>query len=262
MHYVIYPDTLFLENMICNLLFLAFFKSLFFPAATWKKIFWAGGFGALCNTLVSVLFFRCLWILQLGVMFPAAGIMVFSCLNIRDGRRRFFLLYQMTLWVLTLGGVLQMLQQWVQIRAEEMIVSIALFAVIFLTIEKMLKIYKRQNECMREVVLYLDGKSCQIRGYADTGNQLFDPVSKKPVSIISREAWDTLIEKVRPPHYRFIPYKTVGNPGGILQAAQIDYLVILEGSDSVILEKPMIAIAEQPFAGIFHYSILLHNDYC
>ena len=31
-HYVIYPDTLFVENFICNLLFLIFLKKLFFPA--------------------------------------------------------------------------------------------------------------------------------------------------------------------------------------------------------------------------------------
>ena len=262
MHYVIYPDTLFMENLICNLLFLAFLKSLFFPSATWKRILFAGIMSALCNTLVSILFFRCIWILQLGVLFPAAGLMVLFCLQIRDGRRIFYLLYQMILWTLVLGGVLQALQQWTQIDAVKLLVTIVIFGMIFWTLEKILKVYKRQNACMREVVLYLNGQSCRIRGFADTGNQLFDPVTKKPVSIIEKNAWNTLIENRKPPLYRFIPYKSVGNPGGILQGAQIDYMVVLEGADSTIYEKPMIAITEQPFTGIFHYSILLHNDYC
>lgn len=262
MHYVIYPDTLFMENLICNLIFLAFLKSLFFPAATWKKLFFAGSITALCNTLASILFFRCIWILQLGVLFPAAGVMVCYCLQIRDSRRILYLLYQMILWTLVLGGILQALEQWTELQIGKVVLSAAFLAIVFGILEKILKIYKRQNECMREVVLYWNKKSCHIRGFADTGNQLFDPISKKPVSIISKDAWNTLLEGSPPPLYYFIPYKTVGNPHGIMQAAQIDYMVILEGNNSKIYEKPMIAITEQPFTGIFHYSILLHNDYC
>ena len=262
MHYVIYPDTLFLENLLCNLLFLTFMKSLFFPAATWKRIFLAGSMTALCNTLASILFFRCIWILQLGVLLPAAGIMTCCLLQLRDIRRILYLLYQMILWTLVLGGILQALQQWTELRVEVIFLSTAFLALVFGILEKILKIYKRQNECMREIVLYWNEKSCHIRGFADTGNQLFDPVSKKPVSIISLEAWNTLLGDSEPPLYYAIPYQCVGQPKGILRGAQIDYMAILEGENSRIIEKPMIAITEQPFTGIFHYSILLHNDFC
>ena len=262
MHYVIYPDTLFLENLICNLLFLTFLKGLFFPAAKGKRIFLAAAVTALCNTLASILFFRCIWVLQIGALFPAAGLMVGYCLEIRDRRRILFLLYQMILWTLVLGGILQALEQWMEVQSEQIILSAALLGIVFGTLEKILKIYKRQNECMREVVLYWNEKSCHVRGFADTGNHLIDPISKKPVSIITWDAWHTLLEEAESPLYRLIPYKSVGNPNGFLQGLQIDYMVILEGENSQIIEKPMIAITEQPFTGIFHYSILLHSDYC
>lgn len=262
MHYVIYPDTLFLENLLCNLLFLAFMKSLFFRDAAWKRIVLAGFVTALCNTLASILFFRCIWILQLGILFPAAGVMVCYCLQIREGRRILYLLYQMILWTLVLGGILQALEQWTELKTEEVLLSAVFLAVVFGILEKILKIYKRQNECMRDIILYWNKKSCRIRGYADTGNQLFDPVRKKPVSIITLDAWKTLLEDSPPPLYYFIPYKSVGNPHGLLQGVQIDYMVILQGEDSRVIEKPMIAITEQPFTGIFHYSILLHHDHC
>ena len=262
MHYIIYPDTLFLENFLCNLLFLAFMKGLFFPAATWKRIFLAGIVTALCNTLASILFFRCIWILQLGVLLPAAGVMVCCCLQLRDVRRIIYLLYQMILWTLVLGGILQALEQWTELSIEMIFLSTVFLAIVFGVLEKILKIYKRHNECMREIVLYWNEKSCHVRGFADTGNQLFDPVSRKPVSIISLEAWNILLDHSVPPLYSVIPYQCVGQPEGILQGAQIDYMVILEGENSRIIEKPMIAITEQPFTGIFHYSILLHNDFC
>ncbi len=261
MHYVIYPDSLFFENLICNLLFLTFLKSLFFPAAKGKKILFAAILTAFCNTLASILFFRCIWILQVGALFPAAGLMVCCCLEIKDIRRIFFLLYEMMLWTMVPGGILQVLTQWTTVNAGQTILAVLLVCLIFGILEKIIRIYKRQNECMREVVLYWKDRSCQINGFADTGNQLFDPISKKPVSIITDEAWHTLLEGDIP-YYRMIPYKSVGNPGGLLQAVEIDCMAILDGKDTQIVEKPMIAITEQPFSGIFHYSILLHNDYC
>jgi len=260
-HYVIYPDTLFLENLICNLLFLTFLKRLFFPAAKGKKILGSAVMTAICNTLSSILFFRCNLLLQLVVLLPAAGLMVCHCMEVKNRRRIIFLLYQLSLWTLVLGGIIQVLEQWVKIESGALIFTVAVGGLIFGILEKVLKNYKRQNEYMREVTLFWKGKNCHIKGFADTGNHLMDPISKKPVSIITSEAWHTLLEKDEKPLYRFIPYKTVGNPQGIIRGIEIDYMAILQGKNSQIIERPMIAITEQPFTGIFHYSILLHSDY-
>ena len=75
------------------------------------------------------------------------------------------------------------------------------------------------------------------------------------------EAWHTLLEKGEIPLYRLIPYKAIGKPQGILKGIEIDYMVILEGENSQMIERPIIAVTKQPFTGIFHYSILLHSDY-
>ena len=261
MHYVIYPDTLFLENFICNLLFLTFLKSLFFPAAKGKRIFRAAVMTAICNTLVSILFFRCNLLLQLVVLIPAAGLMVCDCLEVKDRRRVVFLLYQLILWIFVFGGVIQLLEQWINVKSKELVFTAAAACLMFGILEKIFKIYKRQNECMREVVLYRNNKSCRIKGFEDTGNHLIDPFSKKSVSIITSEAWHTLLEKDEQPFYRYIPYQTVGNPQGMIQGIEIDRMVMLEAENSQLIERPIIAITEQPFTGIFHYSILLHSDH-
>ena len=262
MHYIIYPDTLFLENFLCNLLLLLFLKPRLFPAATGKKLVFASAGTALCNMLGSILFFRCIWILQLGILFPATGVMICSFLQFQDRKRILYVLYQMTLWTLVLGGILQALEQWTVLQANEVLVGTLFFVFVIGMLEKVLVIYKRQNDCMREIVLYWNHRSNHMQGFADTGNQLFDPISKKPVSIISKEAWKALLEDSEPPMYHLISYNSLGNSQGLMWGAQIDYMVIMEGNRSRIIEKPMIAITEQPFTGIFHYSILLHNDYC
>ena len=262
MQYIIYPDMLFLENFLCNMILMVFLKYLMFPDATGKKMILASLAVAFCNTLGSILFFHCIWILQLGVLFPATGIIICSFFEIRDARRILFVLYQMILWTLVLGGVFQVLQQWMDLGGNQVLLTTAFFTLLIGSLEKVLKIYKRQNGCMREVILYWNHRSNHIRGFADTGNHLFDPISQKPVSIISKEAWKALLEDSKPPMYHLVPYTSVGNPHGLMWGAQIDYMVIKEGSNSRIIEQPMIAITEQSFAGIFQYSNLLHNDYC
>jgi hypothetical protein len=128
--------------------------------------------------------------------------------------------------------------------------------------EKLMRIYRQQNAYMREVILYLEGKCCHIQGFADTGNHLMDPFVRKPVSILSREVWCQLVSDAEQPKVRLIPYQTVGRKDGLIPVVQIDYMVIQEGTNSKIYERPMIAITEQSFTGLFHYSILLHSDYC
>ena len=255
MQYIIYPDLIFLENFICNLLFLTFLKSLFFPVSTWKKILMGSFITAFCNTLASILFFQAIWILKMGVLLPASGIMVCYCMEIQDKRRILYLLYQITIWTLALGGMVQVLE-------NKILLSMLIFVIVFGILEKIMKIYRWQNDCIKEVTLYLGGQCCHMKGFLDTGNHLIDPVSKKPVSVITLEAWKHLVETIEPPSFRLIPFKTVGNPEGLIEVVQIDYMVILQGKNSQIIEKPMLAITKQPFTGIFHYSILLHSDFC
>ena len=114
------------------------------------------------------------------------------------------------LWIFAIGGVIQALEQWIKMKSKELLITVAIAGLIFGILEKIFKIYKRQNECLREVTLCRNGKQCHIKGFADTGNHLVDPISKKPVSIITLEAWHTLLEKGEIPLYRLIPYKAIG----------------------------------------------------
>lgn len=262
MHYIIYPDTLFLENFICNLLFMVFMRNLLFPTARGGRILLAASLTALCNTIASILFFHSSWLLRIGVLFPAAGLMTCCCMGIRDGRRILYLLYQMTLWTLVLGGMIQILPQWNGSPAGMLILWTALCIMIFGALEKLFKRYRRQKECIREVVLYRNEQCCHIQGFLDTGNHLIDPVSKEPVSVITEECWQSFIREQEPPNYCLIPCKTVGDEGGLLPGTRIDYMVLMDNEESRIITRPMIAITKQPFTGIFHYSILLHSDYC
>lgn len=86
------------------------------------------------------------------------------------------------------------------------------FLIIFSPI--IIYIYIRQVKELRnnyglyhKVNVYYQGKIYKVNGYLDTGNQLIDPLTKKPV-IILRENIIKQIDK-----YRFIPYQTIEGEG-------------------------------------------------
>lgn len=262
MHYIIYPDTLFLENFLCNLLFLIFLKNRFFSAITWNRVILTAGVTALLSTVAMLVWYPYSRISFIVIFFPVTGLIVCCFMKIRDRRRMLYLLYQMILWILVLGGVLKSIEQWNSPAIGQMILAVTCFVILFGILEKLLAVYERQNACMKEVVLYYDGRSCHFQGFADTGNQLMDPVSKQPVTIIAPDAWKELIKDVSPPVVYEIPYQALGTQAGVLEGTRIDFMVILEGTNSRVVERPVIAIADQPFMGLFQYSVLIHHHYC
>lgn len=262
MHYVIYPDTLFAENLFCNLLFLVFLRNCFFQNVKFGKVMQAAIGTSLCNTILSIVFFYSHWILRTVVLFPSAGLIACQCFRVKGCRRVFYIMYQIVLWMLVLGGVIRLLEEYAPLPVEKFLFTVVFFVLFFGVLQKIASVYDRQNGCMREVVLYLNGKSYHFQGYADSGNQLVDPIYKKPVSMITLKAWETLLKGEKVPGYHLIPYDTVGNHHGMLQGVQIDYMVILNGYDSRVVERPVLAITGASFHGIFQYSILLHSDYC
>ena len=79
---------------------------------------------------------------------------------------------------------------------------------------------------LQMVQLELGPVKVQAAGFVDTGNRLREPESGRPVHIVSDRIWRKL--QVPECRIRRIPYHTIGNPGGFLEAAEIDSLRIAE----------------------------------
>lgn len=115
---------------------------------------------------------------------------------------------------------------------------------------------KRQK--LYQVVLYYKGKEHRIMALWDTGNQLFEPLSKKPVHILDSQEAKQIIETVSQVHY--IPYQTIGQPGGTMAAIFLDRIQIQMEGESVVLEKPLVALSPNPVSPKGEYQLLLHGS--
>ncbi len=121
-----------------------------------------------------------------------------------------------------------------------------------------------ENFCF-EVKLENEGKEWSFKGFLDTGNLLFDPVTQRPVSLVSYKVFQKLFDvdlaeilankfdksDIKLAH--FIPLGTVTNSGKVL-AFEIDKIVV--GDKEV--EKPILALCLKNFK---NYEMILNNSF-
>ena len=73
---------------------------------------------------------------------------------------------------------------------------------------------KRLRSCRAETVLVCKGRQIQVKAFLDTGNQLYDPIFRRPVSVIWEGALNGLFDGTE--GTSLIPYRSVGRENGML----------------------------------------------
>lgn len=102
----------------------------------------------------------------------------------------------------------------------------------------------------------------ETTGLYDTGNSLYEPIRKKPVSIIGKELAARLLEGETEwgTRFRLIPYSSIGVENGLLRGFVADELIIFEGQYYFQSVYPVLAVAKQPFGQRDGYGIILHPN--
>lgn len=120
----------------------------------------------------------------------------------------------------------------------------------------------RERYC--EVTLYVKEKSKKVRGLYDTGNQLTDPFSKCPVSVVDEQILQELfresgvkMEELKP-HY--IPYRAVGTAKGALLTVTVDAMEIQMRGQSCRIVRPVLAVSKESVSFTRHYQLILNPD--
>ena len=97
----------------------------------------------------------------------------------------------------------------------------------------------------------------QVEALYDTGNSLYDPISKKAVSILDGKVLEALLFGSGKESFpRLIPYDTIAEHG-ILEAYVLDRMELSSGEMSCEVSLPM--IARMPGQSR-QYQLILHRD--
>ncbi|MEH7222476.1 sigma-E processing peptidase SpoIIGA [Bacillus sp. JJ1566] len=130
-----------------------------------------------------------------------------------------------------------------------------------------------------DVKLEIDDVTLQLKGLVDSGNQLFDPISKSPVMILDTTKYEelfpkTLIEQSKnielltnststeshkwESRVRLIPYRGVGQEHQFLLAVKPDHITIYQGKDENIVKKGLVAFNHTTLSTDGEYDCIVH----
>ena len=152
----------------------------------------------------------------------------------------------------------------------------------YIIIKLFLSWYKKiffKKQSFYDITLYKDNSNVTLNALLDTGNNLKEPISKKPVIIAEFVAIKPILsEKLRLLFYekqeddltkildiwheadlRFIPFKSVGKENGLLLGIKIDKLEICS-NDKVIVEDVIVAISNFKLSNDSSYNALLNPE--
>ena len=195
------------------------------------------------------------WCRFLGMFF--AGTILFA----GKGKRQYISgMTSLALVSVTFGGALQILTR---------IWGIPLLLGVLLTVlllERAGTYWDKQKwEILNrtEVQIALGGKTVAITGMVDTGNQLREPLTGRPVSIVEETAVETLLEKdwERKIGFCLIPYHSLGKDKGWMRGVTMDRMIVGRGDGRIIISDPVLALYTGKVSAGENYQIILHPQH-
>lgn len=261
MYYELYIDAFFLVNFTMDYILLSLVRRMLSCPATHGSILAGAALGALCTCIITVI---------PGINVFVKFILFHGVLNIlmiktglRIGWNKTFLRAYILLYIsgFLMGGIMEYLHQYIRVGSLFFVLAIAGYSVS-LGIWKLLTYIAERKVRHCRVRLSKDGREYEAEALVDTGNRLRDPMTGKPVSILSQEtarifAADVYDEDAVSGCW-YIPYHTIGNAEGMMQAFSLDYMCVF--TDTMLrIEKPVIAICEE-YMTADDYEMILNPD--
>lgn len=263
MLYEVYIDSLFLMNLVLNLLMLHLVSRMIQCTATHWSLFLGAALGAAGECLFIVLPIFPIW-LKLLLAYGGVGLaMVRIGLRITEAsiwKKSLLLLY---IFSFLFGGIMEFMGNQFSYFGKHPVTIPWILAgayVSFSLLNYGIRRYLlgKKEKSIYPVHIYQNGGELALMALLDTGNSLVEPVSGKPVSIVEKEAILKLMQTVEPCRYHTIPYHSIGKAHGTLTGVRIDKMIIGREEAPIIWEQAILGIYEGSVSSENAYQMILH----
>lgn len=253
--YGVYLDALFLTNFLMDMLVLYLIGIFLRRRMRLLRLSLAAAFASAAGIvllLASLTPVPYMLFMHL-VVNPLMILIAFRCVRLSDFIRNWLLCY---LFTFLSGGVMQWVNRTI-FRGGHVGLSILITACIGVGSAFL---WERRHAVARQlypVRLGYGAQAVELAAYYDTGNLMTDPYLGKPVSIASRTEIQKLMDEK--PAVRMIPFSSVGQESGLMEAITVDILEIGEGRNKVCIEAAVIGLAEESLFCGKEYQMILNS---
>lgn len=120
---------------------------------------------------------------------------------------------------------------------------------------------KKKKQELYTVKLDFYGETYTCKALVDSGNSLYEPYGRRPVSVLERQAVETLLSRIPPEKRYLIPFHSIGKKHGLLEAAQLPKIEVEEDGERVIFPKSVVAFSEERLTEKENYQMILHPEH-
>lgn len=250
MYYEFYIDQFAVEQILTGYLLLAVCVRLRRREISWKRI----AAGSVVNAAFAAAFV-CMGIPQAAIAgMVAAGAVVFGRQTIHCFLEDLLMLLFVTM---CFAGVLEMVLALTPLPVS--IGSVAAAAAWQKGWQRFVE-KKRLDGRLLKVRLSFGKETKELWAIWDTGNQLTEPLTGQPVSIVeageARELLGADWELRR--GFFMIPYHSLGTEKSWMQGVAIDRLEVLLDGEKITAERPVFALYEGKVSSTGRYQVILH----
>lgn len=302
MYLEVYPDIVFIINFVIDVILILLLKIVNKKSISLLRVLLSGIAGGVSAAVVSIFPWMNI-ILKFTLSYLLGSVLMifiaFGKLKQLDFIKQWLVLNLITYFV---GGFINSIYYHTNIRlvlinigngnvfsnipALYILIGISLVTVVALIAIWFLRLLMTHRPLIYEVELFLKDCHVKTKGLMDTGNCLYDPISRKPVMVIDNVLIDQFMtpelkegmEKAKAylsgkasdihlqeyndyvTSFSYIPYRSVGKTG-LLLGFRLDKLLIYTDKECICNEKVTAAICDNRLiSGKEDYHVILHKE--
>ncbi len=257
MYYELYVDVLFLVNFVMDYILLLIVRRMLKCTATHFNILFGAIIGAGLTCVVAILPMPYAAIKFVLFYLLVNTLMIIVGLKIKGIRivvKAMILLY---IGAFLMGGIMGYVRQYIKVGSLFFGVAIIGYYMV-LGIWNFISYLQKIQQHICEVELHLKENISVIKGLIDTGNNLYDPITQRPVCILDQGAVQEVFGEGIPT-LRYIPYHTIGKKEGVMPVVKFDKMCIKQ-TEELWVETPLIAISEDEISKSKEYQMILNPN--
>lgn len=300
MYLEVYIDVVFIINLIMDYIILFIVKIITKKNTKRRRLFMGAVTGALMMCLIVILPYDN-YIFNVSVGYFLTSVLLIY-ISFRPKRLSEFvkLTIIMYLSAIMLGGIMFALYYYsfIGVAVSKVIngtynmdLGIGLFVIfgiiaiiIFKLIRKVMANTVMTNKNLYGVEININNSKIMVNGLLDTGNNLYDPITKNPVLIAETNLLEKLVEKdsydklknISCDMYnlskfaelgeksklklRLIPFSSLGNENGMLLGIVADNICIDLGEETKDYSDVVIAVYDKKLSNDNSYQVLIHPE--
>ncbi|SDF39107.1 sigma-E processing peptidase SpoIIGA [Marvinbryantia formatexigens] len=271
MYYEIYLDVYFLENLMLYFLILQFAEFIQKDTFSMARKLLASGIGAFGACMLVVFPIHKSRILSVVCSILLCFLTAYTAGKKRGSRSWRKMVFSFCILSLFLGGIWQFFIAY--LKLPFWIAAMAGYAAARL-LWKYWQKAKAGTGYLYDVTLKRGTAQISLKGLLDSGNQLTEPLTDRPVHIVDYDEICRLLSDVEILEldsfldmeiggsmrggFVYVPYHSVGESRGVLPAMTLDSMEIRHGESAWSTKRVLVAVSRKAVSSRGKYQMILH----